>query len=88
MKTIICVLRSLKGGILSAILSNMTTITVPKSKFEILKKRASLYETILRTLPERKWGIEEYPEKRIKELMQEDRLNKKVRARIQKLLSS
>lgn len=64
----------------------MSTITLPKSKFDILKKRASLYEAILRFIPEHKWGVEEYSSKRMKEFMREDRLGQKTRSRINKFL--
>lgn len=66
----------------------MNTITISKSKFDILMKRASLYEAILRFIPERKWGIEEYSSKRIKEFMRQDRIDRKTRTRIHKFLAS
>lgn len=65
----------------------MNTITLPKAKFDILQKRASLYEAILRFLPERKWGIEEYSPKRIREFMSEDKIDRKTRSRVKKILS-
>ena len=64
----------------------MTVVTLPKSKFDIIKKKASLYEAILKFVPEWKWGIEEYSSKRIREFMRGDRLDKKTQARIKKLL--
>ncbi|GEM_PF-2232399 len=66
----------------------MATITLPKAEYDIMEKRASLYERILRFLPERKWGIEEYSERRIKEFIDEDALTKATRAKIKTLLSS
>lgn len=65
----------------------MSLITLPKSKYDLLQKRASLYEAILRALPERKWGIEEYSDARIREFLREDRLDKKATARIKKILA-
>ena len=66
----------------------METITLPKTKYEILKKRASLYEEIFRYLPEKIFGIETYSKKRVKEFLREDKLDKKTRNRLQKLLKS
>lgn len=64
----------------------MATVTISKTQFDILKKRASLYEAILKALPERKWGIEEYSPARIREFIRQDRLNQKTRARLKKIL--
>jgi len=64
----------------------MKTVTLPKTKYEILKKQASLYEEIFRYLPERIFGTEIYSKKRIKEFLKEDRLDKKTRNRLEKLL--
>ena len=66
----------------------MVTVTLPKTKYDILKKRASLYEAMLRFLPERKWGIEEYSPKRIQEFLREDRLDKATRVRLKKALAT
>ncbi|MBU4299160.1 hypothetical protein KJ636_03900 [Patescibacteria group bacterium] len=66
----------------------METITLPKIKYEILKKQATLYEKIFRFLPERIFGTEIYSEKRIKEFLKEDKLDKKTRARLEKLLKN
>lgn len=64
----------------------MKTVTLPKTKYEILKKQASLYEKIFRYLPERVFGIETYSKKRIKEFLKEDRLDKKTKSRLEKML--
>jgi len=66
----------------------METITLSKTKYEILKKQASLYEEIFRYLPEKIFGIETYSKKRIKEFLREDKLDKKTRSRLQELLKS
>lgn len=66
----------------------MNTVTLSKTEFDVLRKRAALYEAILKSLPEKKWNIEEYTTGRIREFLREDRLDKKVRARARKLLSS
>ena len=66
----------------------MATITLPKAQYDLLKKRASLYENMLRSLPERKWAIEDYSSARIREFMQSDKLDQKTAKRIKKLLRS
>ncbi|MBI3335279.1 MAG: hypothetical protein HY001_02165 [Candidatus Portnoybacteria bacterium] len=66
----------------------MTTMTLPKTKYEMLKQRAALYQQALRTLPELKWGIEEYSFKRVKEFMRQDRIDKKTQGQLKKLLAS
>jgi hypothetical protein len=66
----------------------METITLPKTKYEILKKQASLYEEIFKYLPERIFGTEIYSKKRIKEFLREDKLDKNTRSRLGKLLKS
>lgn len=65
----------------------METVTLPKTKYEILKKRASLYENIFRFLPEKIFGTELYSKRRIKEFLKEDRLDKKTRNRIGKIFN-
>jgi len=66
----------------------METVSIPKTKYKILKKQASLYKEILRLLPEKFFGIEIYSKKRLKEFQKEDRLDKKTRNRLQKILKS
>jgi len=66
----------------------METVTLPKTKYEILKKQASLYEEIFRYLPEKVFSTEIYSKKRIKEFLKEDRLDKETKNRLKKLLKS
>lgn len=66
----------------------MKTVTLPKTKYEILRKQASLYEKIFRYLPERIFGTEIYSRKRIKEFLKEDRIDKKTKKCLEKLLKS
>lgn len=68
-------------------MSTMSTVTIPKSKFEMLERRASLYEIILRQLPEYRWGIEKYTQKRIQDFMKQDLLDQKTRARLKKIMN-
>jgi len=66
----------------------METVTLPKTKYETLKRQASLYEEIFRYLPERIFGIEIYSQKRVEEFLKEDKLDKKAKSRLKKLLKS
>lgn len=66
----------------------METITLPKTKYDILRKRASLYERFVRVLPKRKWGVENYTPERIREFMTQDKLDRKTAARVKKLVNS
>lgn len=66
----------------------MTVVTITKSKLTTLEKRASLYEKVLKSFRERRWDTETYSEKRILEFLKEDALDKKMQARLKKLLSS
>ena len=63
----------------------MNTITLPKNEYEDLRIQADLYEIVLRRLPEVRWGIETYSPKRIREFSREDLLDRKTRARVQKM---
>ncbi len=64
----------------------MENITLSKAKYEILRKKAFLYEEVFKALPKRIFGTEVYSEKRIKEFEQEDKLDKKTKNRLEKLL--
>lgn len=64
----------------------MIMITVPKTQYELLKKRSSLYQVMLRSLSRRKWGIEEYTSDRIREFMDNDQLDLKTAARLKRIL--
>ncbi|MEK7500680.1 MAG: hypothetical protein AAB642_00965 [Patescibacteria group bacterium] len=64
----------------------MPTVTLPKPQYDILEKKARLYESILRVLPERRWGIEVYSKKRVQEFLREDIIPKKIQERLKKLL--
>jgi len=65
----------------------MNTVTISKAKFDLLERRSKLYTRVIRKLPERKWGIEEYSSPRIEEFMRVDKLNKKTRERLEKMLA-
>ena len=66
----------------------MDTVTLPKTKYEILKRQASLYEKIFRFSAEKIFGTEIYSRKRLKEFRKEDRLDKETKNRLQKILKS
>jgi len=63
-----------------------STVTLPKTQYEIIKKRASLYTEMLRFVPELRWGIEEYSEDRIREFMKTDQIDRATHARFKKVL--
>ena len=64
----------------------METITLPKTKYETLKKQALLYKEIFRFLPEKIFGAELYSRRRLQEFKREDRLDRKTRACLNKIL--
>lgn len=66
----------------------MKTVTLPKTKYEMLRKKVSLYEEIFRYSPEKIFGTEDYSKSRIKEFLKEDSIDKKTKSRLQKLLKS
>ena len=66
----------------------MQNITLPKTKYEVLKKKASLYEEVFKFIPEKIFGTESYSDNRIKEFSKEDRLDKKTIKRLEKILNS
>ncbi len=66
----------------------METITLPKTKYEIIEKKASLYEKIFRFLPKRFFGIESYSDEQISQFLKEDKIDKEMKNRLNKLLKS
>lgn len=66
----------------------MVTVTIPKVEYALLQKRASLYETMLRVIPERRWGIERYTEERLREFSRADRLDTETRKKLRRSLRS
>lgn len=66
----------------------METITLPKTKYEIIEKKASLYEKIFKFLPQKFFGAELYSDNRIKEFLKEDKINQKTKNCLNKLLKS
>ena len=66
----------------------METITLPKIEYEIIEKKASLYEKIFRFLPQKFFGTELYSDIRIEEFLKEDKINQKTKNRLDKLLKS
>ena len=66
----------------------MNTVTLPKTEYESLKKKASLYEKVFRFISRQNFGIESYSDKQVREFMKEDRLDVKTREKLEKLLKS
>lgn len=66
----------------------MSTITIPKTKYEILEKKATLYERFFKKSPEAVFDVEEYSPKRIKEFLKEDKISKESRKKVERILKS
>ena len=66
----------------------MNTVTLQKTEYEDLKKKASLYEKVFRFISKQSFGIESYSDKRVREFTKEDRLDAKTRQKLEKLLKS
>ena len=66
----------------------METITLPKIKYETIEKKAFLYEKIFRSLPKRLFGVEFYSDRQVNEFIKEDKIDKKTKISLNKLLKS
>ncbi len=66
----------------------MSTVTLPKKEYEMLKRKASLYEQVFRRISERTFGVERYSSKRIREFMAADRIPKDAAKRLKKVLNA
>jgi len=66
----------------------MSTITLPKTEYEILRRKASLYEQIFSFMPKRFLETEDYSRERIKEFLEQDKINKETKRRLKSLLKS
>ena len=66
----------------------MKSITLPKTEYETLRKKAFLYEEVFKFVPERIFGVESYSKDRMKEFLKEDKLDKKTVISLEKLLGS
>ena len=64
----------------------MTTITLPKTKYEILEKKAALYEKFFKKIAEMVFETEDYSPKRIQKFLREDKITKKTKQKIEKIL--
>ena len=64
----------------------MNTVTLPRTEYEDLKKKASLYGKVFRFISRQNFGVEMYADGRVKEFMKEDRVDQKTRAKLEKLL--
>jgi len=63
----------------------MNTVTIPKTKYQILEKRAELYSRLLEK-EEENFPIELYSADRIREFLREDKVSTAMRRKVQKLL--
>ena len=63
----------------------MQTVTLPKTEYQTLKKKASLYEAVFKLVT---IEIEKYSKDRIKQFKKEDRVDKQTRNKIKRILQS
>lgn len=65
----------------------MDTITIPKEKYEIMRRRISLYERIFKKF-DQDFGVEIYTPERIEEFGREDELGEPTRSRVKQTFGS
>lgn len=66
----------------------MNVVTLPKTKYEILEKKAALYEKFFKKIAEMVFEIEYYSPKRMQKFLKEDKISKATRQKIEKVLKS
>lgn len=71
-----------------AIIRAMQTVTLPRIKYETLRRKASLYEEVFQDVKDRVFKTESYSDKRVKEFFKEDKLHKDTAKKLEKLLNS
>ena len=64
----------------------MDVITLSKTKYEILEKKAALYEKFFKKMAKMIFEIEDYSPKRIQEFLKEDKVDKITKQKIEKIL--
>ena len=60
----------------------MKTVTIREKEYNILRKQALLYRTLLKKLEKDMFPTEQYSRERIKEFMAEDRIDSKLAASV------
>ena len=63
----------------------MQVVTIPKTEYEILEKRAKLYSRLL-AKEERRFPVESYSEERVKEFLAEDKVGDAIKSKARKIL--
>lgn len=66
----------------------MNVITLSKTKYEILEKKAALYEKFFKKIAKIVFETEDYSSKRIQEFLKEDRISKTTKQKIEKIFKS
>lgn len=66
----------------------MDTVTIPKVQYQQLKRKASLYEVIFKFLPEKVFGIENYSSARIREFLNEDKVDTETKEIVKGILEN
>ncbi|TAL61046.1 MAG: hypothetical protein EPN85_05850 [Bacteroidetes bacterium] len=64
----------------------MQTIKLTIKEYENLKKKASIYDRVLRFSPETLFEIENYSDSRVQELLKQDKVDSSILATVKKLL--
>lgn len=59
----------------------MVTTTIPTREYKTLKRKAGLYDSVLRRSARKALEIERYSDARVRELMKADRVSRPVRTR-------
>jgi len=66
---------------------NMNTITLPRIKYNVLEKKATLYDRFLKRMSNTFFEVENYSPTRISEFLSQDKISSKTLKRVSKILS-
>lgn len=66
----------------------MQLIKLPKKQYETLRRKASVYDRVLRFSPELLFEIENYSDDRVRQFLTEDKVDSVVLASVKKLLKN
>ena len=64
----------------------MQTINLTRKEYENLKKKASIYDRLLRFSPETLFEIENYSDARVQEFLKEDKVDSSILSVVKKFL--
>ena len=66
---------------------NMNTITLPRIKYNVLEKKATLYDRFFKRMSNTFFEVENYSPTRISEFLSQDKISSKTLKRVSKILS-